>query len=84
MKHNHTASNGISNFVVEEGNLAAVKDLSDFGGPNQWRLHIKTAKGYWDDVQWMNVHTIQKFFKTELPVYDDSVKKQKYKILQLK
>lgn len=71
MKYTHTSSNGISNFVVQEGNLGATKDMSDFGGPNQWRLHVKTADGRWEDVQWMNVHRIQQFFKTKLPVYQE-------------
>lgn len=80
MKHTYTASNGISNFVVEEGNLGATKDMSDFGGPNMWRLNVKTANGYWEDVQWMNVNKIQQFFKTKLPVYGEQSKQTKYKL----
>ena len=81
MKHTYTASNGISNFVIEEGNLGAAKDMSDFGGPNMWRLNVKTSDGRWEDVQWMGVHSIQRFFKTKLPVYNEPSKQQsKYKL----
>ena len=80
MKHTYTASNGISNFTVEEGNLGATKDMSDFGGPNQWNLLVKTAEGRWEDVQWMNVHKIQQFFKTKLPVYGEQSKQTQYKL----
>ena len=80
MRHDYTAANGIGNFVVEEGNLGAVKDMRDFGGPNMWTLHVKTADGRWEDVQWMSVYSIQRFFKTKLPVYDESTKKQKYSL----
>jgi len=80
MKHNYTAQNGISNFVVEEGNLGAAKDMSDFGGPNMWRLHVKDVNGRWEDVQWMGVHSIQRFFKTKLPIYNEQTKTNKYKL----
>jgi len=80
MKHTYTASNGISNFVVEEGNLGATKDMSDFGGPNQWKLLVKTAEGRWEDVQWMNVNKIQQFFKTKLPVYGEQSKQTQYQL----
>ena len=82
MRHNYTASNGISNFLVDEGNLRAEKCMDDFGGPNMWRLHIKTESGYWEDVQWMNVNRIQQFFKTKLPVYKEYIPKatQKYSL----
>lgn len=77
MKHTYTASNGISNFVVEEGNLGATKDMSDFGGPNMWRLNVKTSNGRWEDIQWMSVHRIQEFFTTKLPVYKEYLPKNK-------
>jgi hypothetical protein len=82
MRHDYTAKNGISNFVVEEGNLGAQKCMDDFGGPNQWNLLIKTAEGRWEDVQWMNVNKIQQFFKTKLPVYKEYLPKatQKYSL----
>ncbi len=51
----YTASNGIKSCTVEEGNIALTKDLDDFGGPNMWRLHIKSVSGYWEDVQWMRL-----------------------------
>ena len=53
---------GIKHQVIEEGNLAAVKCTDDFGGPNQWNLHVRTAEGYWEQVQWMGVGRIQQFF----------------------
>ena len=56
---------------VTEGNLKAVKDTGDFGGPNKWRLHIKTNNGYFEIVQWMDVYSIQRFFTTKLPVYKE-------------
>jgi hypothetical protein len=82
MRHTYTAANGISNYVVEEGNLGAQKCMDDFGGPNQWNLLIKTAEGRWEDVQWMNVNKIQQFFKTKLPVYKEYLPKatQKYSL----
>ena len=80
MKHTYTASNGISNFVVEEGNLGAQKCMDDFGGPNQWNLLVKTAEGRLEDVQCMNVHKIQQFFKTKLPVYGEQSKQTQYKL----
>ena len=57
--------------VIEEGNLKAVKDTNDFGGPNMWNLHVKTTKGFWDSVQWMSVGNIQPFFKTVLTRYTE-------------
>jgi hypothetical protein len=72
--------NGIKPEAIQEGNLAAVKCTSDFGGPNQWNLKIKTSMGYWEDVQWMNVYSIQKFFKTKLPVYKEQKKSVKYEL----
>jgi len=66
----------IKPFEVIEGNLKAVKDTSDFGGPNMWRLHIKETNGCWSDcVQWTNLWKIQSFFKEKLPVYNDISKK---------
>lgn len=56
---------------ITEGNIRAVKDTELFGGPNMWRLHIKTNNGWFEDVQWMNVHSIQRFFTTKLPVYQE-------------
>ena len=77
----YTTSTGIKYEVITEGNLAAVKDTSDFGGPNQWRLHVKTVQGGWESVQWMGVYSIQQFFKTKLTVYkEESKKKAKYEL----
>jgi hypothetical protein len=61
--------NKIKPFELIEGNLKAVKDISDFGGMNMWHLHIKTTNGYWDDIQWMNHYSIQQLFKEKLPEY---------------
>ena len=62
--------------TIIEGNLKAEKCTSDFGGPNMWRLHIKSVNGWWEDVQWMNVHRIQELFKTPLPVYKEVEEKR--------
>ena len=59
----------IQNYEIIEGNLKAEKDTGDFGGPNQWRLYVKTNQGQWESVQWMNVYSTQRFFNTKLPVY---------------
>ena len=67
----------IENFEITQGNLKAVKDRGTFGGPNMWNLYIKTKLGYWDQVQWMSVDNIQKFFDTKLPKYKE-VDKSKY------
>jgi hypothetical protein len=80
MNYNYTAPNGISYFEVEESNLRAEKSMSDFGGPNMWNLYVKTSNGNWEDVQWMDAHRIQKFFKTKLPVYNEQESKQKYSL----
>lgn len=56
---------------VIEDNIKAVKDTELFGGPNMWRLHIKTNNGWFESVQWMDVHSIQRFFHTKLPVYQE-------------
>ena len=61
----------IQEATITEGNLQAVKDTSDWGGPNMWRLYIKTTNGWYDSVQWMNVHSVQRFFETKLPVYQE-------------
>jgi hypothetical protein len=61
----------IEKHVIEEGNLRAVKDTSDFGGPNHWELQVKDTDGWFRDVQWMNVSKIQNFFKTPLPRYEE-------------
>ena len=65
--------NKIKPFEVIEGNLRAVKDTSDFGGMNMWRLHIKTTNGYWSDsIQWMSRYNIQQLFTTKLPEYKEN------------
>ena len=77
----YTTSTGIKYEVITEGNLSAAKDTDDFGGPNKWRLHIKTTEGFWESVQWMDVYNIQQFFKTKLPVYKEETKKKtKYEL----
>jgi hypothetical protein len=65
--------NGIQDHEAIEGNLKAVKDTSDFGGPNMWRLHVKNTKGRWESVQWMHVSKIKHFFNRELPVYQETI-----------
>lgn len=64
---------------VVEGNIKAVKDTGDFGGPNMWRLHVKTNNGWFESVQWMGVHNIQRFFTTKLPVYKE-ISSTKYQL----
>jgi len=54
---------------IVEGNLKAIKDTSDFGGPNMWDLYIKTVYGYYEKIQWMGVQRIQELFTTKLPVF---------------
>ena len=78
----YTAPNGIKSFSIEEGNVGLTKCLDDFGGPNMWRLHVKTVSGYWEDVQWIGVYKAQQFVKTKLPVYDEKQKQTKYKLAQ--
>jgi hypothetical protein len=56
---------------IIENNLKAEKDTDDFGGRNMWRLYVKSKEGRWESVQWMNVHNIKRFFRTELPVYKE-------------
>ena len=63
--------NNIEYFEVIEGNIKAVKDTGDFGGPNMWNLHVKNTDGWWQSVQWMGVYNIQRFFQTKLPVYKE-------------
>ena len=75
-------TNTIKPFEVIEGNLKAVKDTSDFGGPNMWRLHIKETSGYWSDsVQWMHRKAIQKLFTKSLPVYRESGVQPNYELV---
>ena len=62
----------IEKHVIEEGNLRAVKDTSDFGGPNKWHLAVKDAEDRFRNVQWMHVSNIQPFFKTPLPKYQET------------
>lgn len=78
--YNYTDSNGISDFTIDEGNLRAEKCTDDFGGPNKWRLFVKTQRGYWESVQWMDIHKIQLFFQTKLPVYNEQESKQTYSL----
>jgi hypothetical protein len=65
---------------VIEGNLKAVKDTSDFGGPNMWKLHVRKNNGYYGSVQWMDVRCIQEFFDTKLPVYKEVEKQVNYEL----
>ena len=65
---------------IIEGNLKAVKDTSDFGGPNKWSLHVRNNNGWYDSVQWMDVRRIQEFFKTKLPVYKEVEKQVDYEL----
>ena len=75
-------TNIIKPFEVIEGNLKAVKDTSDFGGPNMWRLHIKETSGYWSDsVQWMHRKAIQKMFTKSLPLYRESGVQPNYELV---
>jgi hypothetical protein len=65
---------GIEYFEVVEGNIKAEKCTGDFGGPNMWKLCIKNVKnnrGWYKQVQWMDVSNIQEFFETVLPVYEE-------------
>ena len=76
-------SNGIKYQEVIEGNLKAEKCTGDFGGPNKWRLCIMTNHGpnkWWEDVQLMDVHRIQKFFKTKLPIYKEQETEVTYEL----
>ena len=60
----------IQQHIIIEGNLAAMKCIDDFGGPNMWNLCVKdVSHGGWEDVQWMDVNRIQQFFKTKLQRY---------------
>jgi hypothetical protein len=77
----HIYSNGIKADRITEGNLAAVKNSSDFGGPNMWDLYVKDKHGYWTNIQWMDVSRIQQFFKTKLPVYKEQTKQTKYELV---
>jgi hypothetical protein len=54
---------------IVEGNLKAIKCLSDFGGPNMWDLYIKNVYGYYEKIQWMGVQRIQELFTTKFPVF---------------
>ena len=71
-------ANGIEHCVVTEGNLRAVKDLEHH---NMWSFHVMQTNGYFDDVQWMDVDSIQRFFKQQLPRYEE-VKSVKFKKVQ--
>ena len=70
----------IQQHVITEGNLRVVKCTDDFGGPNMWNLYILSVDGWWEDVQWSNVHRLQQFFKTKLPVYKEQVKQTNYEL----
>ena len=70
--------NGIESQVIEEGNLRAVKDTGDFGGPDMWHLFVKDTTGWFRHVQWMDISNAQPFFKTRLPSYN-RVGASKYK-----
>jgi len=75
-------ANTIKHYEVVEGNLKAVKDTSDFGGPNMWHLHVKETGGFWSNsIQWMNVYTIQKLFTKSLPVYREKTAQSKYELV---
>lgn len=64
---------------VVEGNIKAVKDTEHFGGTNMWYLHIKTNNGWFENLKWMGVHSIQRFFTKKLPVYKE-ISSTKYKV----
>jgi hypothetical protein len=70
--------NGIESQVIEEGNLRAVKDTGDFGGPNMWQLFVRDTTGWFRHVQWMDISNVQPFFKARLPSYNQ-VGANKYK-----
>ena len=63
---------GIEYFEVVEGNIKAEKCTGDFGGPNMWNLCVKNNRGWYKQVQWMDVSNIQEFFETVLPVYEET------------
>lgn len=69
---------GIEPCCIVEGNLCAIKDTSDFGGPNMWNFYVRTTSGQWEDVQWMEVNMIQSFFNSKLSRYRESDGKQGY------
>jgi hypothetical protein len=68
--------NGIKACIVTEGNLKAVKDLDDH---NMWYLYVKETNGFWDNVQWMNVDSIQRFFNEKLPRYEEINPNKKFR-----
>jgi hypothetical protein len=70
--------NGIENCVVTEGNLRAMKDLDN---SDMWEFHVMETNGCFSGVQWMNVDIIQRFFKQQLPRYEE-VKSVKFKKVQ--
>jgi hypothetical protein len=75
--------NNIQYFEIIEGNLKAEKDTGDFGGPNMWKLFVKTTKGRWKNIQWMGVYSIQELFNAKLPVYEEQTQSEtKYKLAQ--
>ena len=68
---------------IIEGNLKAEKSISDFGGPNNWTLCVRTNHGpntWWEPVQLMDVNNIQLFFQTKLPRYKEVKKEVTYEL----
>ena len=61
----------IENYSHVEGNLQAVKCSDSLGGRNMWNLYVKNTEGWWEQVQWMDVRNIQKFFNHKLPIYKE-------------
>lgn len=52
--------------------IKLTKDTSTFGGPNMWNLHVETAKGNWEKVQWMDVSKAERILGEDLPRYRES------------
>ena len=66
--------------VIIDVNLLAEKCTDDYGGVNKWYFKVKTEKGYWELVQWMDVSRIQMFFKTKLPRYKEVEQEVTYEL----
>ena len=70
----------IQQHTVTEGNLRVVKCTDDFGGPNMWNLYFQNVDGWWESIQWGDVHKFQSLFRSKLPVYKEVDKKVNYQL----
>lgn len=58
-------------YSIDANNIRATKDTGTFGGRNKWHLEVRCADGEWDDIQWMDVGSVERILGVKLTRYEE-------------